>query len=130
MKNLQTFDSARNWDQIEEYASTISGALVYWENPRLEVTSDDAKKIVVDYYKIDEEVPAELAVTLESKYYGYIEFNNPEVAFDFVVDYFPRKDEVSDDTYWYHKCCVTLHTLLPLRNASLSYSITPSGLTT
>ena len=102
MKNLQAFDSARNWDQIEDYASSISGALVYWENPRLEVTSDDAKKIVVDYYKIDEEVPAELALKLESNYYGYIEFNNPEVAFDFVVDYFPRKDEVSDDTYWYH----------------------------
>ena len=65
-------------------------------------TSDDAKKIVLDYYKIDEEIPAELAVTLESKYYGYIEFNNADVAFDFVVDYFPRKDEVSDDTYWYH----------------------------
>ena len=46
MQNLQTFDSARDWDQIEAYASTISGALVYWENPRLEVTSDDAKKIV------------------------------------------------------------------------------------
>ena len=102
MKNLQTFDSARNWDQIEEYASTISGALVYWENPRLEATSDDAKKIVLDYYKIDEEVPAELAVTLESKYYGYIEINNADVAFDFVVDYLPRKHEVSDDTYWYH----------------------------
>jgi len=102
MQNLQTFDSARDWDQIEAYASTISGALVYWENPRLEVTSDDAKKIVVDYYKIDEEVPAELAVTLESKYYGYIEFRNAEIAFDFVTDYFPRKDEVSDDTYWYH----------------------------
>ena len=75
---------------------------MYWENPRLEVTSDDAKKIVVDYYKIDEEVPAELAVTLESKYYGYIEFRNADIAFDFVIDYFPRKDEVSDDTYWYH----------------------------
>ena len=102
MQNLQTFDSARNWDQIEEYASTISGALVYWENPRLEVTSDDAKKIVIDYYKIDEEIPADLAITLESKYYGYMEFNNTDVAFYYVTDYFPHKDEVSDDTYWYH----------------------------
>ena len=59
MQNLQTFDSARDWDQIEAYASSISGALVYWENPRLEATSDDAKKIVLDYYKIDEEIPAE-----------------------------------------------------------------------
>ena len=92
MKNLQTFDSARDWDQIEAYASTISGALVYWENPRLEVTSDDAKKIVLDYYKIDEEIPAALAVTLESKYYGYIEFRNAEIAEEFVTDYFPRKD--------------------------------------
>ena len=91
MQNIQTFDSARNWDQIEAYASTISGALVYWENPRLEVTSDDAKKIVVDYYKIDEEVPAELALTLESKYYGYIEFRNEDIAFDFVNDYFLAK---------------------------------------
>ena len=63
MQNLQTFDSAREWDQIGAYASTISGALVYWENPRLETTSDDAKKIVLDYYKNDEEIPAELAVT-------------------------------------------------------------------
>ena len=52
MQNLQTFDSARDWDQIEAYASSISGALVYWENPRLEATSDDAKKIVLDYYII------------------------------------------------------------------------------
>ena len=102
MQNLQTFDSARDWDQIEAYASTISGALVYWENPRLEVTSDDAKKIVLDYYKIDEEIPAELAVTLESKYYGYMEFRTTDIAFEFVTDYFPRKDEVSDDTYLYH----------------------------
>ena len=99
MQNLQTFDSARDWDQIEAHASTISGALVYWENPRLEVTSDDAKKIVLDYYKIDEEIPAELAVTLESKYYGYIEFRNADIAFDFVTDYFPRKDEVSAVSY-------------------------------
>ena len=38
---------------------------------------------------------------MESKYYGYIEFRNADVAFDFVTDYFPRKDEVDDDTYWY-----------------------------
>ena len=101
MQNLQTFDSARDWDQIEAYASSISGALVYWENPRLEVADDSAKSIVVDYYKLDEEVPPELILLMESKYYGYIEFRNADVAFDFVTDYFPRKDEVDDDTYWY-----------------------------
>ena len=101
MENLQTFDSARDWDQIEEYVSSISGALVYWENPRLEVADDSAKSIVVDYYKLDEEVPPELILLMESKYYGYIEFRNADVAFDFVTDYFPRKDEVDDDTYWY-----------------------------
>jgi len=101
MQNLQTFDSARDWDQIEEYVSSISGALVYWENPRLEVADDSAKSIVVDYYKLDEEVPPELILLMESKYYGYIEFRNADVAFDFVTDYFPRKDEVDDDTYWY-----------------------------
>ena len=101
MQNLQTFDSARDWDQIEEYVSSISGALVYWENPRLEVADDSAKSIVVDYYKLDEEVPPELILLMESKYYGYIEFRNADGAFDFVTDYFPRKDEVDDDTYWY-----------------------------
>tara|TARA_A100001201_G_scaffold131564_1_gene117794 strand:+ start:813 stop:1199 length:387 start_codon:yes stop_codon:yes gene_type:complete len=101
MQNLQTFDSARDWDQIEAYASSISGALVYWENPRLEVADDSAKSIVIDYYKLDEEVPPELILLMESKYYGYIEFRNADVAFDFVTDYFPRKDEVDDDTYWY-----------------------------
>jgi len=119
MQNLQTFDSARNWDQIEAYASTISGALVYRENPRLEVTSDDAKKIVVDYYKIDEEVPAELAATLESKYYGYIEFRSVDIAFKFVTDYFPRKDEVSDDTYWYHCYVVKPDGTIPYENEAL-----------
>ena len=102
MQNLQTFDSARDWDQIEAYASTISGALVYWENPRLELADADAKKIVLDYYKIDEDIPTDLAITLDGNYYGYIEFRNSDLAFDFVTDYFPRKDEVSDDTYWYH----------------------------
>ncbi len=101
MQNLQTFDSARDWDQIEAYASSISGALVYWENPRLEVADDAAKGIVIDYYKLDEEVPADLILQMESKYYGYIEFRNADVAFDFVTEYFPRKDEVDDDTYWY-----------------------------
>ena len=101
MQNLQTFDSARDWDQIEEYVSSISGALVYWENPRLEAADDAAKSIVVDYYKLDEEVPADLILQMESKYYGYIEFRNADVAFDFVTEYFPRKDEVDDDTYWY-----------------------------
>ena len=101
MQNLQTFDSARDWDQIEAYASSISGALVYWENPRLEVADDSAKSIVVDYYKLDEEVPPELILLMESKYYGYIEFRDADVAFDFVTEYFPRKDEVDDDTYWY-----------------------------
>lgn len=101
MQNLQTFDSARDWDQIEEYVSSISGALVYWENPRLEAADDAAKSIVIDYYKLDEEVPADLILQMESKYYGYIEFRNADVAFDFVTEYFPRKDEVDDDTYWY-----------------------------
>ena len=101
MQNLQTFDSARDWDEIYEAASNVSGALVYWENPRLEVADDAAKSIVVDYYKLDEEVPAELILLMESKYYGYIEFRNADVAFDFVTEYFPRKDEVDDDTYWY-----------------------------
>ena len=45
MQNLQTFDTARNWDEIEEAAAT-AGALVYWENPRLEVADDAAKSIV------------------------------------------------------------------------------------
>ena len=102
MQNLQTFSSARDWDQIEAYASTISGALVYWENPRLELADADAKKIVLDYYKIDEDIPTDLAITLDGNYYGYIEFRDSDLAFDFVTDYFPRKDEVSDDTYWYH----------------------------
>ena len=101
MQNLQTFDTARDWDQIEAHASSISGALVYWENPRLEAADDAAKSIVNDYYKLDEEVPPELILLMESKYYGYIEFRNADVAFDFVTDYFPRKDEVDDDTYWY-----------------------------
>ena len=101
MQNLQTFDSARDWDQIEAYASSISGALVYWENPRLEAADDAAKNIVIDYYKLEEEVPADLVLQMESKYYGYIEFRNADVAFDFVTEYFPRKDEVDDDTYWY-----------------------------
>lgn len=101
MQNLQTFDSARDWDQIEEYASSISGALVYWQNPRLEQADDAAKSIVIDYYKLDEEVPANLILQMESKYYGYIEFRDADVAFDFVTEYFPRKDEVNDDTYWY-----------------------------
>ena len=101
MQNLQTFDSARDWDQIEAYASSISGALVYWENPRLEAADDAAKSIVIDYYKLDEEVPADLILQMESKYYGYIEFRDADVAFDFVTEYFPRKDEVDDDTYWY-----------------------------
>ena len=101
MQNLQTFDSARDWDQIEEYVSSISGALVYWENPRLEAADDAAKSIIIDYYKLDEEVPADLILQMESKYYGYIEFRDADVAFDFVTEYFPRKDEVDDDTYWY-----------------------------
>ena len=119
MQNLQTFDSARSWDQIEAHASTISGALVYWENSRLEATSDDAKKIVVDYYKFDEEVPPELALSLESKYYGYIEFRNAEVAFDFVTDHFPRKDEVSDDTYWYHCYVINPNGAIQYENEAL-----------
>ncbi len=100
MQNLQTFDSARDWDQIEEAAAN-AGALVYWENPRLEVADDAAKSIVIDYYKLDEEMPPEVILLMESKYYGYIEFRTPQIAEDFVMDYFPRKDEVDDDTYWY-----------------------------
>ena len=100
MQNLQTFDSARNWDEIEDAAAS-AGALVYWENPRLEAADDAAKSIIIDYYKLDEEVPADLILQMESKYYGYIEFRDADVAFDFVTEYFPRKDEVDDDTYWY-----------------------------
>jgi len=118
MQNLQTFDSARNWDEIEEAAAN-AGALVYWENPRLEVADDAAKSIVVDYYKLDEEVPAELILLMESKYYGYIEFRNPQVAEDFVMDYFPRKDEVDDDTYWYHCYVVTPSGVIEYENAEL-----------
>lgn len=119
MQNLQTFDSARNWDEIEEAASNVSGALVYWENPRLEVADDAAKSIVVDYYKLDEEVPAELILLMESKYYGYIEFRSVEVAEDFVMDYFPRKDEVDDDTYWYQCFVVRPDTVIEYDNNTL-----------
>ena len=119
MQNLQTFDSARNWDEIEEAASKVSGALVYWENPRLEVADDAAKSIVVDYYKLDEEVPAELILLMESKYYGYIEFRNADVAFDFVTEYFPRKDEVDDDTYWYQCFVVRPDTVIEYDNNAL-----------
>ena len=119
MQNLQTFDSARNWDEIEEAASKVSGALVYWENPRLEVADDAAKSIVVDYYKLDEEVPAELILLMESKYYGYIEFRSVEVAEDFVMDYFPRKDEVDDDTYWYQCFVVRPDTVIEYDNNTL-----------
>lgn len=119
MQNLQTFDSARNWDEIEEAASKVSGALVYWENPRLEAADDAAKSIVIDYYKLDEEVPAELILLMESKYYGYIEFRSVEVAEDFVMDYFPRKDEVNDDTYWYQCFVVRPDTVIEYDNNTL-----------
>jgi len=119
MQNLQTFDSARNWDEIEEAASKVSGALVYWENPRLEAADDAAKSIVIDYYKLDEEVPAELILLMESKYYGYIEFRSVEVAEDFVMDYFPRKDEVNDDTYWYQCFVVRPDTVIEYDNNAL-----------
>ena len=119
MQNLQTFDSARNWDEIEEAASKVSGALVYWENPRLEAADDAAKSIVIDYYKLDEEVPAELILLMESKYYGYIEFRSVEVAEDFVMDYFPSKDEVNDDTYWYQCFVVRPNTVIEYDNNAL-----------
>ena len=119
MQNLQTFDSARNWDEIEEAASKVSGALVYWENPRLEAADDAAKSIVIDYYKLDEGVPAELILLMESKYYGYIEFRSVEVAEDFVMDYFPRKDEVNDDTYWYQCFVVRPNTVIEYDNNAL-----------
>lgn len=118
MQNLQTFDSARNWDEIEDAAAS-AGALVYWENPRLEAADDAAKSIIIDYYKLDEEVPAELILLMESKYYGYIEFRNPQIAEDFVIDYFPRKDEVDDDTYWYHCYVVAPNGVIEYENAEL-----------
>lgn len=103
--NIQTLDSAANWDDIEDYAATQSGAVVYFENPRLEAADEATKTSVLDYYKFDEDMPAELVVELESKFYGYIQFRNPDIAFDFVADYFPRRDELPDgdagEPYWY-----------------------------
>ena len=68
---------------------------------------------------IDEEIPADLATTLESKYYGYIEFRSVDIAFEFVTDYFPRKDEVSDDTYWYHCYVVRPDGVIEYENEAL-----------
>ena len=103
--NIQTLDSAADWDSIEEYVAAKSGAVVYWENPRLEASDETTKGNVIEYYKFDEDVPADLIVEMESKYYGYIEFANPDIAFDFCVDYFPRRDELPDgdagEPYWY-----------------------------
>ena len=64
------------------------------------------KAEVITYYRDDEDVPTELVTILESKYYGYIEFRDTDLAFEFCIDYFPRRDELSDgvagDPYWYH----------------------------
>jgi len=56
---------------------------------------------------------------MESKYYGYIEFRSVEVAEDFVMDYFPRKDEVNDDTYWYQCFVVRPNTVIEYDNNAL-----------
>ena len=41
---------------------------------KLEAADDAAKSIVIDYYKLDEEMPPEIILLMESKY-GYIELN-------------------------------------------------------
>ena len=33
---IKTLDSAATWDEIEDYAAGVSGATIYFENPRLE----------------------------------------------------------------------------------------------
>ena len=103
---IKTLDSAASWDDIEDYAAGVSGATIYFENPRLEAADASTKAEVITYYRDDEDVPTELVTILESKYYGYIEFRDTDLAFEFCIDYFPRRDELTDgvagDPYWYH----------------------------
>jgi hypothetical protein len=103
--NIQMLDEAADWDQIEERAASVDGAIVYFENPRLESADDSVKESVIEYYQFQEDVPIELISNMKLKYYGYIQFRDADVAFDFVTDYFPRRDELPDgeegDPYWY-----------------------------
>lgn len=103
--NIQMLDEAADWDQIEDYAASVEGAIVYFENPRLESADDSIKQSVIEYYQFQEDVPIELISHMKLKYYGIIKFRNADVAFDFVTDYFPRRDELPEegasDVYWY-----------------------------
>lgn len=98
-------DEAADWDQIEDYASSVNGAVVYFENPRLESAEDSVKESVIEYYQYQEDVPIELISNMKLKYYGFIEFANADIAFDFVTDYFPRRDELPEgedgEPFWY-----------------------------
>jgi hypothetical protein len=121
--NIKTLDSAATWDDIEDYAAGVSGAVVYFENPRLEAADASTKTAVITYYRDDESVPADLITALESKYYGYLEFRDPDLAFEFVLDYFPRRDELTDgvagDPYWYQCFVVRQDGVIEYDNAAL-----------
>ena len=69
---IKTLDSAATWDEIEDYAAGVSGATIYFENPRLEAADSSTKTEVITYYRDDEDVPTDLVTILESKYLSLI----------------------------------------------------------
>jgi hypothetical protein len=101
---LEIFDSKNIFDILYDYTERNNCAVVYFHNKALEKTEDQA--LIDEVFSFYEEfLPEDLYLILKRGHDNMIQFSTDDQALINATSWFPSKDLVkSDEYYWY--CCV------------------------
>lgn len=101
---IEVFNAKNIFDMMYDYAEKNSCALVYFKNEALDKCQD--QNLINNVYSFYEEIlPEDMLLIIKTKHDDIIEFKSEDSARMNVEAWFPKREYVESDEY-YFKCYI------------------------
>lgn len=102
---IEIFESKTIYDFLGFYAEKNKCALIYFKNDALKNCVDEnIKEKVFSYY--EEFLPEDILLILKRQSYVAVEFNSTDVAISNILSWFPSRDLLESDEYYWYACVI------------------------
>ena len=102
---IEIFESKTIFDMLSVYAKTNECSLIYFKNSKIETCQDEElKNKVFSFY--EEFLPEDMLLILKRQTYCAVEFKTNETAIMNLTAWFPSRDLLESDEYYWHACVI------------------------
>jgi hypothetical protein len=102
---IEIFDSKTIYDLLSCYTENNNCTLVYFKNVALECCKDEElKNKVFAFY--EEFLPEDMLLILKRQTYSAVQFKSIDEAIINITSWFPSRDLVQSDEYYWYACVI------------------------